>query len=75
MRSYVYERSVASYTPCAYISLAGAALTLLGLIVFILRGGTGDGSAVCILCCIVQIVSSVTAVKSKVADCFTEREN
>lgn len=75
MRSYVYERSVASYTPCAYISLAGAALTLLGLLVFILYGGTGDGATVCILCCIVQIVSSVTAVKSKVADCFTEREN
>lgn len=75
MRSYVYERSVAAYTPCAYISLTGAVLTLLGLIVFIVRGGTGDGAAICILCCIVQIVSSVTAVKSKVADCFTELEN
>lgn len=75
MRSYVYERSVSAYTPCAYISLAGAALTLIGLVVFILRGGTGDGAIVCILCCIVQILSSTAAVKSKVADCFTERDN
>lgn len=75
MRSYVYERSVAAYAPCAYVSSAGAAFTLLGMIVFLVRGGKGDGAAVCIICCIVQIVSSVFAIKCKVSDCFTEHGN
>lgn len=74
MRSYVYERSAAAYTPCAYVSLMGSAFTLLGMIVFLAREGTGDGAAVCIICCIVQIAASVFAIKCKVRDYFSERK-
>lgn len=57
MRDYVYERSVKRYVPCAGAAAFGAALTALGLLVFFVSGGTGEGGLLCFLCCIFQGVS------------------
>lgn len=68
LRNYIYERSVTQYAPRAVLPLAGAALTAVGQLTFLLRGGDGEGWAVCLLCCVVQIAVSVIAGKSRPAD-------
>lgn len=68
LRDYVYQRSVPRYPFLTVLALAGAALTALGLFVFLLRDGGGEGAAVCFICCAVQIAASVMAGRCKVAD-------
>lgn len=58
LRNYIYERSIARYPSRIMVPLTGAALTALALLVFLLRGGTGEGAAVCFVCCGVQAVCS-----------------
>lgn len=54
MRGYVYERTISRYVPSAAAASVGAALTALGLLVFFLKGGTGQGGALCFACCLFQ---------------------
>ncbi len=68
LRDYVYQRSVPRYPFLTALALAGAALTALGLLVFLLRDGGGEGAAVCFICCAVQIAASVMAGRCKVDD-------
>lgn len=67
LRDYVYERSVPCFRFRAALPLAGAALTALGLLVFLLRDGSGRGAAVCFICCAAQIAASVLAGQCRVA--------
>lgn len=67
LRDYIYERSAVRYSFRTMLPLAGAALTATGLLVFLLRGGGGEGGAVCFICCAVQIAASVIAARCKVA--------
>lgn len=57
MRDYVYERSVKRYVPCAGAAAFGAALTALGLLVFFVSGGTGQGGILCFVCSFFQGIS------------------
>ncbi|MCM1038755.1 MAG: hypothetical protein NC434_05475 [Ruminococcus sp.] len=80
LRDYVYKSSVARYTPWAMAALVGAALTAAGMLVFLIRGGSGEGVALCFVCSAVQIVSSVLINRCRVADIWDkekmpEREN
>lgn len=74
LRDYVYERSAARYHFLAALPLAGAALTALGQSVFLLCGGSGEGAAVCFVCCAVQITASVLALRCRVAGVWQPRE-
>lgn len=68
LRGYVYERSVARYIPCAGAASFGAALTALGLLVFFLRGGTGQGGALCFGCCLFQVISFLVIRKWEIVE-------
>lgn len=68
LRDYVYERSVSCYHFRTVLPLAGAALTALGLFIFMVRGGGGQGAVVCFVCCAVQIAASFAAGRCKVTD-------
>lgn len=74
LRDYVYKRSVVCYAPCAMASLAGAVLTALGLLVFLVRGGTGEGVAVCFICCAAQIAASVLVKRCGVSDIWYKED-
>ena len=68
LRDYIYERSVARYAFLTLLPLTGAALTAAGLLVFLLRDGSGEGAVVCLICSAVQIAVSVMARRCRVAD-------
>lgn len=68
LRGYVYERSVARYIPCAGAASFGAALTALGLLLFFVRGGTGQGGALCLVCCLFQGISFLFIRKWKIPE-------
>lgn len=72
LRDYIYKRSVAPYRFQTALPLVGAALTALALLIFLLRGGDGEGKAVCFACCGVQIAASFFAGRSKITDIWTE---
>lgn len=57
LKGYVYERSVKRYIPSAGAAAFGAALTALGLLVFFVSGGSGQGGLLCFLCCFFQGIS------------------
>lgn len=61
LRDYIYQRSVTQYALRTVFPLAGAALTALALLVFLLQGGSGEGAALCLICCVMQIGASVMA--------------
>ena len=71
LRNYIYERSVAQYALRTVLPLAGAGLTAAGELIFLLRGGVGEGGGICLLCCAVQIAASLIAGKSRPADIWT----
>ncbi len=52
--------------------LAGAALTAFALLIFLLRGGSGEGEVVCFACCGVQAATSFLAEQCKIADIWME---
>ncbi|MCM1251981.1 MAG: hypothetical protein NC321_04105 [Clostridium sp.] len=72
LKDYIYEKSVLRYPFRVMLPLAGAALTALGLIVFLLRGGKGEGKAVCFVCCIIQIIASFLAGRSGISDIWED---
>lgn len=72
LRDYTYKRSVARYQPCVMASLIGALLTALGMVVFLVRGGTGEGVAVCLVCCAIQIILSVLAKKCEILNVWSK---
>lgn len=72
LRDYIYERSVAQYRVRTMFPLVGAALTALALLIFLLRGGSGEGKMVCFACCGVQIAASFFAGQSKLKAIWTE---
>lgn len=57
VRDYLFKRTVIRLHPWAVAPLAGALLTALGLMVFLLRGGQGQGSGICFACCALQGMS------------------
>lgn len=68
MRDYVYERSVARFVPCAGAAAFGAGLTALGLLVFFLTGGTGQGGVLCFACCVFQGIAFFLIRKWKISE-------
>ncbi|MCM1386814.1 MAG: hypothetical protein NC231_05775 [Bacillus sp. (in: Bacteria)] len=72
LKDYIYEKSVLRYPFRVMLPLAGAALTALGLFVFLLRGGKGEGKAVCFVCCIIQIIASFLAGRSGISDIWED---
>ncbi len=68
MRDYIYRRSVAQYTFRNGFPLAGAAMTALAMVAFLLRGGNGKGAVLCFICCAVQITVSVSARRIRITD-------
>ena len=72
LRDYIYRRCVKPYRFRTMLPLAGAALTALSLLIFLLRGGTGEGKLVCFVCCGVQIAASFFAGRSKIVEIWTE---
>ena len=68
MRDYVYERSVPRYVSCAGAASFGAALTALGLLLFFVRGGTGQGGALCFACCLFQGIDFLLIRKCKIVE-------
>ena len=73
LRDYIYERSVARYAFLTLLPLTGAALTAAGLLVFLLRDGSGEGAVVCLICSAVQIAVSVMARRCRVADLWKSK--
>ena len=72
LRDYVYKRSVVSYKPCAMAAFAGAFLTALGMSVFLVRGGSGEGVAVCFACCAAQMIASVLIKKCEILNIWNK---
>ena len=72
LRDYIYERSVKQYRIRTMFPLAGAALTAFALLIFLLRGGSGEGEVVCFACCGVQAAASFLAEQCKIADIWME---
>lgn len=68
LKDYIYKCSVTQYASRTMFPLAGAALTALALIIFLLRGGSGEGGIICIACCVLQIVASIFARQSNIVD-------
>lgn len=68
LRDYIYTRSITQYTVRAAFPLAGALLTALALLAFLLRGGGGAGGALCFVCCGIQIAASIAAIRTRIAD-------
>lgn len=76
MRNYVYERTAARFTPCAAAPFTGAVLTALGLCVFLLKGGEGEGILLCLICCVLQGIcfflikkADITKIWTKLSSC------
>lgn len=72
LRDYIYERGVAGYGLRAVLPLIGAVLTAAGLVIFLLRGGSGEGGWLCFVCCGIQALASFLAVRSKFACIWAE---
>ena len=72
MRDYIYERSVVRYGFCTALPLVCAVLTAFALAVFLLRGGTGEGAAVCLVCCIIQTAVSVIGRRCKPSEIWVK---
>ena len=72
LRDYVYKRSVVYYKPCAMAAFTGAFLTALGMFVFLVRGGSGEGVAVCFVCCTAQSAASVLARRCEILDIWSK---
>lgn len=72
LKNYIYERSVLKYPFCTVLSLVCAALTAAALLIFLLRGGSGDGAAACFICCGIQIIASFFAGRSGISDIWTD---
>ena len=75
LRDYIYKKSVLRYKPCAAAAFVGAALTAFGMLVFLVRGGTGEGVAVCFACCAVQAVMSFLAGRFGAAGIWSREKN
>lgn len=67
LKDYIYKRSVAPYDFRTALPLAGAMLTAFALIIFLLRGGSGQGAALCIGCCVIQAAASFLAGRSGIS--------
>lgn len=67
LKDYIYERSVLQYAPRTVFPLAGAVLTAIALLVFLLRDGSGEGEIVCFVCCGVQAAASFLANRSEMS--------
>lgn len=74
LRNYIYERSVLKYPFRVVLSLAGAALTAAALLIFLIRGGSGEGEAVCFVCCVVQTAASILARRNKIEDIWSNEK-
>lgn len=72
LKDYIYERSVLQYIPRTVFPLAGAVLTALALLVFILRDGSGEGKIVCFVCCALQSAASFLAKRSGITEIWAE---
>lgn len=72
LRDYIYKRSVTQYALRTVFPLVGAALTALALIAFFLRGGSGEGGIVCIVCCVIQFAASFFAGRSGVMNIWKD---
>jgi hypothetical protein len=62
MRGYVHERTVLCLPGRAVLPMVGAALTALGLVIYLLRSGAGEkgpAAVVCFVCCAAQFLFSV----------------
>ncbi len=68
IRNYLFERTVLRFCPWAAAALAGAGLTALGLLIFLLRGGTGQGAGLCFACFVLQGMSCFLIIKSNIAE-------
>ncbi len=72
LRNYIYENSVLKYPFCAMLPLAGAAMTVVALLIFLLCGGSGDGEIVCFIGCGIQIIASFFARRSGISDIWSD---
>lgn len=72
LRDYVYKRSVVYYKPCAMTAFAGALCTALGMSVFLVRGGIGEGAAVCFVCCAAQMAASFLIKKCEILNIWNK---
>lgn len=72
LKNYIYENSVLKYPFCAVLPLAGAVMTAAALLIFLLRGGSGEGEIVCFICCEIQIIASFLARRSGISDIWTD---
>ena len=72
LKNYIYERSVLKYPSCTVLSLVCAAMTAIALLIFLLRGGSGEGEIVCFICCAMQIAASFFAKRSGISDIWTD---
>lgn len=72
LKNYIYENSVLKYPFCTVLPLAGAVMTAIALLIFLLRGGSGEGEIVCFICCGVQIAASFFAKRSNISDIWTD---
>lgn len=72
LRNYIYERSVLKYSLRAFLPLIGAAVTAVTLLIFLLRGGKGEGKIVCFICCIIQMIASFFEGRSGVSDIWED---
>ena len=66
IRNYVFERTVMRFHPWAAAALAGAALTALALLVFMLGGGGGQGAEICFICSVLQGMSYFLIIKCNI---------
>ncbi len=74
LRDYVYVRSVARLAFLSMLPLGGAVCTALSLLLFLLRGGGGNGAGTCFVCCAVQILSSLYVRRCRVTEIWSETE-
>ena len=72
LKDYIYERSVLRYPFCTVLSIAGAVMTAIALLIFLLRGGSGEGEIICFICCGIQIIASFFAGRSGISDIWTD---
>lgn len=72
LKNYIYENSVLRYPFCTVLPLAGAVMTAITLLIFLLRGGNGEGETTCFICCVIQIIASFFAGRSGISDIWTD---